>query len=110
MTKRLGVEAYFACGRSGRRGKQRLDFLPDDLEGTVVFEEGLINLCEPLEDISVGQDVLAHLHEGSDDKDAHADGLGTVQDGGRHDGTVLGEDVGEIFDVLSALQGRSLRP
>jgi hypothetical protein len=28
-----------------------------------------------------------------------------VQDVGRHDGAVLGEGVGQVFDILSTLQG-----
>jgi hypothetical protein len=37
---------------------------------------------------------FSQSHEGTDYKDAHLDGAGAAQDGGGHDGTVLGQGVG----------------
>jgi len=38
---------------------------------------------------------FAHLHESPHHKDAHADGLRTVEDVGGHDRAVFGESVGK---------------
>jgi hypothetical protein len=53
---------------------------------------------------------LAQQHEGAHDVDAHLDGAGAVEDGGGHDGAVLGECVRQELDVLatSLLQGHRL--
>jgi hypothetical protein len=44
----------------------------------------------------VGGILFAHLNKGADDEEAHFDGLGAAQDGGGHQGAVLGEGVGRI--------------
>jgi len=51
-----------------------------------------------------------HFDEGADNKDAHFDSSRAVKNVGRYDRTMLGKCVGEVFNVLSALQGRNLRP
>jgi hypothetical protein len=50
------------------------------------------------------------LDEGTHDMDAHFDSGLTVENVGGLDGAVLREGVGQIFYVLTALQGRILRP
>src|ERR1035438_5087803 len=52
--------------------------------------------------------LTAHLHEGPDDKDAHGDGLGVFKNGRGHDGALFGEGVGQIFDILAAVQDHNL--
>ena len=46
----------------------------------------------------------AHFYKGPDHEDAHINSPRAVEDIGRHYGAVLGEGIGEVFDVLSAFK------
>lgn len=52
----------------------------------------------------------AHLYECPHNKHTHLGRTGAVENIGRHDCAVLGKGVGEILDVLAALQGSKLEP
>lgn len=93
------MEADPSFGRRGRWIKERLELLPDDLQGFVVLKKRFVDLRKPFEDFGVGGDLFAHLDEGADDINAHGDGFRTIQQGGSHDGPVLGEDAGRNSNV-----------
>ena len=88
-----------AARRFGRGREERLELRPDGAQRRIVFQQGFVNFRQSFEDGGVGGQLLAHLHEGADDKDAHGDGFGAVQHRGRHDGAVLGEGVGAMSDI-----------
>jgi len=96
------VEADLALGRGGRRLEEWLEFAPDNLQGLVVLEECVVNCGEAFDYVRIGGDVLAHLDEGADDIEAHGNRPGAVEDGGGHDGAVLGEGPGKVLSVLAA--------
>ena len=74
-------------------------------------EERLIDFSEALEDGGVSRKLLADFDESQNNKDAHSDRVGTVQDIGRLQGAVLGEGVWAIARVTMLRgTGRKLRP
>jgi hypothetical protein len=98
--------------RGFRRGsEERLEFLPDDAEGIVVPEEIGIHLSELFQNVGLRQEKFALFDECPDDIHAHFDGLGTVEDIGRHEGTVFGEGLGKQTRIAMPMgTGRNLRP
>lgn len=58
------MEADFRRLRLRWRSEQRLEFLPDDAEGLIVFEERGVDLGKFLEDLSLFRDQFALLDEG----------------------------------------------
>ena len=53
---------------------------------------------------------LTQLHESAHDVNAHRYSTLAIEHVCRHHRAVFGEGVGQILDVLAALQGRKLRP
>jgi hypothetical protein len=58
--------------------------------------ETTFEFVELVGELVMGGKEFAEFDEGADDEEAGFDGLWTVQDGGGHDGAVLGEGVGEL--------------
>jgi len=50
----------------------------------------------------VGAEEFPQVHKCAHDVNAHLHCARAVQNGGRHDGAVLGEGVGQVFAVLAA--------
>ena len=89
--------------RLGRwRPKEWLEFAPDNLQGFVVLQQGVIDFSQTFKDVGIGGDLLAHLDKGANDVEAHGDSPGAVEDRGGHNGAVLGEGPRQVFSVLSA--------
>ena len=61
-----------------------------------MFEQGFVDLGEPLQDGGVRGDLLAQLNEGADDVDAHDDGALALEHVGGLQCAVLGEGVREL--------------
>lgn len=89
----VAIKTDGALGRIRWRCEQRLEFCPNRTQGVIVIQQGLIDFRQPFEDGDVGGEVFAHLDKRADDVEAHFDGVGAVQDGGGHDGAMLGEGV-----------------
>ena len=89
------VESDLGLRRNRRGIEEWLEFPPDDAEVVVVLEELGVHLGELFQDVGLRHEKFALLDERSDDIHAHFDGLGTVEDVGSHEGTVLGEGVRE---------------
>lgn len=83
--------------------EEGLQLLPEDLQTAVVLEECFVDLSKSLEHFGIGHELLTHLDEGTDDEDAHGSSRGAVQDGGSHDGSVLGEGPGEVAGITMLL-------
>jgi hypothetical protein len=92
----LRFEADGAAGFFGGRLEEGQEFLVDVPEGLVVVEEVFFDFGQAFQDDGVAHQLLAHLDEGADDIDAHGDGSVGIQDGGRHEGAVFGEDPGRV--------------
>ena len=69
-----------------------------------MFQQSLVNLRQALEDGDVGRKFLAHLHKSADDIKAHLSRLRTVQDVGRLQRAVFGENA-DAFEKFVAAQG-----
>ena len=72
--------------------------------------QSLFQMLEPRGEFLRAAEQQAHVSEGAHHKHTHADDLRAVQHIRRHDGSRFREGVRQVFDVLSALQGRNLRP
>ena len=68
-----------------------------------MFEQGSVNLGKPLEDGHIRGELLAHLHECTDDIDTHRDGAVALENIGSLQCAVLGEGEGEKPRVTVAL-------
>ena len=84
-------------------------------DGLIVRGELLLDACFECivapGQFLVGADPLAQLHECPHDVEAHLDGAGAVEDGGGHDGAVLGEGERRKTRVAVLLgTGRKMRP
>ena len=71
--------------------RELADGREDGGDGFVVVLVLALQLIELAGQGGVGDQELAQADERADHKDAHLDGSGTVEDGGGHDGAVLGE-------------------
>ena len=76
-----------------------------DLEVLVVF---LFEFFDFLGQEIVGLHQGAELDEGAHDGDVDLDRARGAEDGGKHGDALFGEGVGEVFDVMSTLQGHNL--
>ena len=65
-----------------------------------MFHESSIDFCKTLQDSGIGEKLFAHLNEGSDDKDAHANSFRAAEDGRGHDRSMLGESPRKRFGEL----------
>jgi len=87
---------------------ERLQLGPDGAQRRIVFQQALVNFRQTFEDGGVGEELLAGAHKGADDKHTHFHRLFAVEDVGGHQRAVFGKDMGQVFDILPALQGHNL--
>src|SRR5205814_6043066 len=105
----IGGEADAAALRP--RVHELADRGQDGGDGLIVVLVLALELIELAREPAVGGEEFAQLHEGAHDIDAHLDGPGAVEDGGGHDGAVLGEGEGRQSRIAVLLgTGRKMRP
>ena len=87
--------------------------MPNDFQRLVVLQKGFVDFGKAFEDGGIGGQLLAHLDEGSDNEDTHADGFRAVQYCGGHDSAMLGEgprqgfgklELGEVITICDHLR------
>jgi hypothetical protein len=88
------MEADFGFLRGCWGIEERLDFAPNSAEGGVVLKKSGVNLGEAFKDIGLSHEEFALFHEGANNENAHAGGLGAFKKIGGHEGPVLGESEG----------------
>lgn len=92
----LCAEADARLGRFGWWIEEGLELRPDDAQGVIVFEERFIHFGETFENGGVGHELLALLHEGAHNIDAHLDGARAMQDVGGHERAMFGKGPGAV--------------
>ena len=75
--------------------------IEDDLEFFSVVGETLFEVGDFSGEGLDGESHAAEFDEGAHEGEAHGDGLGAIENGGRHDGAVFGKNIGEVFTVLT---------
>jgi len=85
------MEADFGFFWRGRWSEQGLDFTPNRAKGGVVLEKSGVNFGEAFQDIGLSHEEFALFHEGANNENAHAGGLGAFKKIGSHEGPVLSE-------------------
>jgi hypothetical protein len=88
MPRRLGAGGFMSS-----RIAESMDAMASSCVASFFLDAGF-ELIEAFGEFRVRAQELAQLHKGAHDVDAHLDGAGAVEDGGGHDGAVLGERVG----------------
>jgi len=77
---------------SGRREKEWFEFPIKVLESRIVGEEDVLDIREPFFHFRAVEQLLAHLDECANDKDAHQDGSCAIQDICGHNRTMFSKD------------------
>jgi len=90
-------------GRVGWGLEQGQKFLIDVAQGAVVLEKAFVDFGESFEDRGIGHELFAHFDEGANDINAHGHGAVGVQDSGRHERAVFGEDPGKALATAARL-------
>src|SRR6478736_1357064 len=89
--RKLLGKADAALGWIRWRSQQRLEFLPENLQGAVVLDERLVDFRQAAKNRGVGGERLALFDESADDVDAHLNRAWTAQRVRGHYGAMLGE-------------------
>ena len=84
-----------------------LNELPKSLNGASQFlimsADAAFQLCKALRELRLTGDQFSQSQESAHDEDTHVNGARAIQDGGRHDGPVLGEGQRKILEVPASL-------
>ena len=97
-----GVETHF-LGWCGVFRDELFDGVEDGGEILIVLGVFALQVLDFLGKELVGIHQAAELDEGAHNGDVHIHGAGRAQDGGKHGDALLGECVGAVFKVFTAL-------